>query len=89
MAIEDTKTIEIRGKSVRVFGEHTAPRAYVFSAICQNIVRQINVTVGDGDGNIAGNDAESLQKGIDWARQTIAERVVSLIEHNELKVNVD
>jgi hypothetical protein len=83
MAIHDIKQIEVRGKTVTVTGEKIAAQRYVFSGILGNIVRQVNVGVGDDAGNIAGNDPVNLQKGIDQARQMVAEQVVAIVEHNE------
>lgn len=89
MAIHDVKTIDIRGKSVTVTGEKIASQRYIISAIFGNIVRQVNVGIGDDAGNITGNDAETLQKAIDQARQIAAEQVVAIAEHNELIGGID
>lgn len=89
MAIHDIKEVEVRGKKVTVTGEKIASQRYVFSGIFGNIVRQVNVMVGDDAGNISGNDAATLQKGIDQARQQVAEQVVAIAEHNELVGSID
>jgi hypothetical protein len=89
MAIEDAKEIEIRGRKVIVTGEQLAPRRYLFTGRLGHIIRQVNVVVGDAEGNIAGNTPEELQKDINTVRSTVAEQVVNIIEHIEFKELID
>lgn len=88
MAIEDSRTFEIRGKKVEVHAERTGERMFMFHGVCEGFVRRVNVAIGSEEGSTV-KSREELQESIDKARSTAAELAVRAAEHDEFEAGID